>query len=101
MTKLVRPLSSVTKASWISRSVRVDGVDVRTVTAESLLRQIGIVLQDTYLFNTTVMENIRFGRPEATDDQVFAAAKLAHADTFIERLPDKYQTARAIASSWR
>ncbi|MGA2821233.1 MAG: ABC transporter ATP-binding protein [Anaerolineales bacterium] len=73
-------------------AVRVDGVDVRTVTAESLRRQIGIVLQDTYLFNTTVMENIRFGRPEATDDQVFAAAKLAHADTFIERLPEKYQT---------
>lgn len=73
-------------------AVRVDGIDVRTVTAESLRRQIGIVLQDTYLFNTTVMENIRFGRPEASDQDVFAAAKLAHADTFIDRLPEKYQT---------
>jgi ATP-binding cassette subfamily B protein len=73
-------------------AVRVDGIDVRTVTAESLRRQIGIVLQDTYLFNTTVTENIRFGRPQATDEEVLGAAKLAHADTFIERLPDKYQT---------
>jgi len=73
-------------------AVRVDGVDVRTVTAESLRRQIGIVLQDTYLFNTTVMENIRFGRPDAPDDEVLSAAKLAHADTFIERLAEKYQT---------
>jgi ATP-binding cassette subfamily B protein len=55
-------------------------------------KQIGIVLQDTFLFSTTVMENIRFGRPDASDEEVFAAAKLAHADTFIERLPEKYQT---------
>ena len=73
-------------------AVRIDGVDVRDVTAESLRRQIGIVLQDTFLFSTTVMENIRFGRPDATDDEVIAAAKLAHADTFIERLPEKYNT---------
>jgi ATP-binding cassette subfamily B protein len=73
-------------------SVRVDGMDVRKVRSESLRRQIGIVLQDTYLFNTTVMDNIRFGRPAASDEEVFAAAKLAHADTFIERLPEKYQT---------
>ena len=73
-------------------AVRVDGMDVRSVRAESLRRQIGIVLQDTYLFNTTVMENIRFGRPGASDEEVYAAAKLAHADTFIERLPEKYQT---------
>jgi ATP-binding cassette subfamily B protein len=50
------------------------------------------VLQDTFLFSTTVMENIRFGRPEASDEEVMAAAKLAHADTFIERLPQGYQT---------
>ncbi|MBM4424458.1 MAG: ABC transporter ATP-binding protein [Chloroflexi bacterium] len=74
-------------------AVRIDGIDVRDVTAESLRRQIGIVLQDTFLFSDTVMENIRFGRPEATDDEVTAAAKLAHADTFIERLPEKYNTA--------
>jgi len=73
-------------------SVRIDDTDVRDVTAESLRRQVGIVLQDTFLFSTTVMENIRFGRPEATDEEVFAAARLAHADVFIERLPDKYET---------
>jgi len=73
-------------------AVRIDGQDVRDVTAESLRRQIGIVLQDSFLFSTTVMENIRFGRPAATDEEVLAAAKLAHADTFIERLPEKYQT---------
>jgi ATP-binding cassette subfamily B protein len=73
-------------------AVRIDGLDVREVTAKSLRRQIGIVLQDTFLFSTTVMENIRFGRPEASDDEVMAAARLAHADTFIERLPDGYQT---------
>ncbi len=73
-------------------AVRVDGVDVRTVTAESLRKQIGIVLQDTYLFSASVMDNIRFGRPEASDQDVYAAAMLAHADTFIERLPEKYQT---------
>ncbi len=73
-------------------SVRIDDTDVRDVTAESLRAQIGIVLQDTFLFSTSVMENIRFGRPDASDEEVFAAAKLAHADTFIERLPDKYET---------
>ncbi|HRN49755.1 MAG TPA: ABC transporter ATP-binding protein [Anaerolineales bacterium] len=73
-------------------SVRIDGVDVREVTQESLRQQIGIVLQDTFLFSTTVMDNIRFGRPAASDDEVIAAAKLAHADSFIERLPEKYNT---------
>jgi ATP-binding cassette subfamily B protein len=73
-------------------AVLIDGMDVRNVTAKSLREQIGIVLQDTFLFSTTVMENIRFGRPDASDEEVIAAAKLAHADTFIERLPDKYQT---------
>jgi len=73
-------------------AVRIDGVDVRDVTMQSLRRQIGLVLQDTFLFSTTVMENIRFGRPDATDEEVIAAAKLAHADTFIERLPEGYQT---------
>ncbi len=73
-------------------SVKIDGVDVRDVTAQSIRRQIGIVLQDTFLFSTTVMENVRFGRPAATDEEVMAAIRLANADTFIERLPDKYQT---------
>jgi ATP-binding cassette subfamily B protein len=73
-------------------AVLVDGLDVRFVTMASLRAQIGIVLQDTFLFSTTVMENIRFGRPEASDEEVIAAAQLAHADGFIERLPDGYQT---------
>ncbi|MBI5297820.1 MAG: ABC transporter ATP-binding protein [Chloroflexi bacterium] len=73
-------------------SVRIDGIDVRDVTAESVRRQVGIVLQDTFLFSASVMENIRFGKPNATDEEVLAAAKLANADTFIERLPEKYQT---------
>ena len=72
--------------------VKIDGLDVRDVKAASLRRQIGIVLQDTFLFSTTVMENIRFGKPEASDAQVIAAAQLARADAFIERLPDKYNT---------
>lgn len=73
-------------------SLLIDGVDIRSVTVESLRKQIGIVLQDTFLFSTTVMENIRFGRPNASDEEVIASAQLAHADTFIDRLPDKYQT---------
>jgi ATP-binding cassette subfamily B protein len=73
-------------------AVLIDGKDVREVKAESLRKQIGIVLQDTFLFSTSVMENIRFGRPDASDEEVIAAAKLAHADSFIERLPDKYYT---------
>lgn len=73
-------------------AVKIDGLDVRDVQAASLRRQIGIVLQDSFLFSDTVMNNIRFGRPDATDDEVIAAAKLAHADTFIERLSDGYHT---------
>jgi ATP-binding cassette subfamily B protein len=73
-------------------SVTIDGHDVRDVTAASLRRQIGLVLQDSFLFSDTVMNNIRYGRLDATDEEVIAAAKLASADTFIERLPDGYQT---------
>lgn len=75
-----------------SGAVRIDGTDVRAVTVESLRKQIGIVLQDTFLFSASVMENIRFGKPDASDEEVYAAARLAHADTFIERLPEKYAT---------
>ncbi len=75
-----------------SGAVKIDGVDVRTVTTDSLRSQIGIVLQDTYLFSTTVMENIRYGRLDATDEEVIAAAKLVAAHDFIERLPNGYQT---------
>ncbi|GIV77519.1 ABC transporter ATP-binding protein/permease [Litorilinea aerophila] len=73
-------------------AVTIDGVDVRDVTLASLRRQIGIVLQDTFLFSDTVMNNIRFGRPEASDEEVMAAARLARADDFIRRLPEGYQT---------
>ena len=73
-------------------AVRIDGHDVRDVKLHSLRKQIGLVLQDTFLFSDTVMNNIRYGRPEATDEEVIAAAKMVEADTFIERLPDGYQT---------
>ncbi len=73
-------------------AVLIDGMDVRYATTESLRQQIGIVLQDTFLFSTTVMDNIRFGHPEASDEEVIAAARLAHADSFVERLPEGYQT---------
>ena len=75
-----------------SGAVLIDGIDVRDVTAASLRRQIGIVLQDTFLFSVSVMENIRYGRPDATDDEVIEAAKLAHADDFIRSLPQGYDT---------
>jgi ATP-binding cassette subfamily B protein len=75
-----------------SGTVTIDGIDVRNVTLASLRRQIGVVLQDTFLFSDTVMSNIRFGRPDATDKEVIAAAQLARAHDFIERLPDGYQT---------
>src|SRR6185436_4805861 len=73
-------------------AVKIDDIDVRDVTAESLRSQIGIVLQDSFLFSDTVMNNIRYGRLGATDEEVIAAAKLAAADSFIERLPQKYET---------
>jgi ATP-binding cassette subfamily B protein len=73
-------------------AVRIDGLDLRAVTTVSLRRQIGLVLQDTFLFSDTVMNNIRYGRPDATDEEVYAAARLASLDSFVERLPDGYQT---------
>jgi len=73
-------------------AIRIDGHDVRWATRESLRQQMGIVLQDTFLFSGTVMENIRYGRLEADDEAVIAAARLANADQFITRLPEGYQT---------
>ena len=73
-------------------SIKIDGVDIRDVTLKSLREQIGIVPQETLLFSTTVMENIRYGRLDATDDEVIAAAKSANADDFIKNLPQGYQT---------
>ena len=73
-------------------SVRIDGVDVRDVKLHSLRQQIGLVLQDTYLFSSSVMDNIRFSQSDASDEEVIAAAKLAQAHDFIALLPDGYET---------
>lgn len=76
----------------VDGAVLIDGYDVRDVTQASLRRQIGLVLQDTFLFSDTVMNNIRYGRPDASDEEVFEAAKLARAHDFIQSLPDGYET---------
>jgi len=73
-------------------SISVSGTDIRRLTRHSLRGAYGMVLQDTWLSAGTVKENIAFGRPEATDDEIIAAAKAAHADSFIRRLPDGYNT---------
>jgi len=73
-------------------AIYVDGHDIRTIQQAPLRQQLGIVLQDTFLFSDTVMENIRYGRLDATDEEVIAAAKLANADRFIHLLPKGYQT---------
>ncbi|MCB0160723.1 MAG: ABC transporter ATP-binding protein, partial [Caldilineaceae bacterium] len=69
-------------------TITIDGADIRTLPQESIRRQLGIVLQDTFLFSGTVMENIRYGRLDARDDEVYAAARMANADHFIRTLPD-------------
>ena len=73
-------------------AIKIDGLDIRDVKLSSLREQIGIVPQETLLFSTTVMENIRYGRLDATDDEVIAAARAANADNFIRDLPNGYQT---------
>ncbi len=73
-------------------TITYDGIDVRDIRKDDLRRSIAVVLQDTHLFTGTVMENIRYGRLNATDDDCVAAAKLANAHSFIRRLPDGYQT---------
>jgi ABC-type multidrug transport system fused ATPase/permease subunit len=73
-------------------SVSVDGHDLRDVTRSSLRRQMGVVTQDTFLFSDTVMENIRYGRPDATDEEVILAARAVKAHEFIQRMPEGYQT---------
>jgi ATP-binding cassette subfamily B protein len=75
-----------------SGSITLDGRDIRQFTLESLRRQISIVLQDVFLFNGTVRENILFGRPNASDEEVYTAAKIANADGFISALSDSYET---------
>ena len=73
-------------------AIRIDGRDIRALQKASLRRQLGIVLQDTFLFSESVMENIRYGRLDATDEECIAAARLANADQFIRRLPQGYDT---------
>jgi ABC-type multidrug transport system fused ATPase/permease subunit len=75
-----------------SGKVTIDGVDIREYTLQGLRKQIGFVLQDTVLFRGTVAENIAYGRPDATREEIIEAAKLANADEFVERMPDKYDT---------
>ena len=72
--------------------IRYDGININKIKKGDLRRSLGIVLQDTHLFTGTVMENIRYGRLDATDEECMAAAKLANADGFIRRLPDGYNT---------
>lgn len=73
-------------------SIEIDGTDIRDVTLASLRRHLGVVQQDVYLFAGTVADNLRYGRPDATDEEVEAAARAAHAHEFIMALPQGYQT---------
>ena len=72
--------------------IRYDGININKIKKADLRRSLGIVLQDTHLFTGTIMENIRYGKLDATDEEVFAAARLAHADQFINMLPNGYNT---------
>ena len=72
--------------------IRYDGININKIKKDDLRRSLGMVLQDTHLFTNTVMENIRYGRLDATDEEVIAAAKLANADRFIRQLPQGYET---------
>lgn len=72
--------------------IRYDGININKIKKADLRHSLGIVLQDTHLFTASVMENIRYGKLDATDEEVYAAAKLANADTFIHQLPDGYNT---------
>lgn len=72
--------------------IRYDGININKIKKADLRRSLGIVLQDTHLFTGTIMENIRYGKLDATDEEVYEAARLAHADHFIQMLPDGYQT---------
>src|SRR5699024_850378 len=73
-------------------AIKVDGIDIRDVRQRSLRDNIGMVLQDNILFSESIATNIRFGKPDATDEEVIAAAKAANAHGFIEELPQKYET---------
>ena len=72
--------------------IRYDGININKIRKEDLRRSLGIVLQDTNLFTGTILENIRYGKRDATDEEVFEAARLSNADEFIRRLPNGYDT---------
>ena len=73
-------------------SITYDGIDIKLIKKDDLRRSLGVVLQDTHLFTGTVMDNIRYGRLDATDEECIEAAKLANADLFVKHLPEGYQT---------
>jgi ATP-binding cassette subfamily B protein len=75
-----------------SGRILMDGIDIATISRHSLRSRIGMVLQDTWLFGGTIAENIAYGRPDASDDDVIAAAKAAYVDRFVHTLPDGYRT---------
>jgi ATP-binding cassette subfamily B protein len=74
-------------------SIQFDGVDTREITRDSFINQIAVVTQDPFLFDTSIRENIRYGRPDATETEMLAAAHAAHVDEFVDQLPDGYETA--------
>ncbi len=101
MIALVGPTGSgkSTVVSLLSRfynvdsgTIYIDGVDISKVTLYSLRRQIGVMMQDSFIFSGTIIDNIRYGRPEATDEECIKAAKMVNADEFISKLPDGYYT---------
>lgn len=75
-----------------SGTVKIDGIDIKDISLKSLRNQISVVLQDTFIFSGTIMENIRFGRPDASDEEVMKAAEAVGANAFIEKLPNGYLT---------
>ncbi len=87
MINLILRLYDVTQGS-----VTIDGVDIRKISQKSLRSQVGVVLQETYLFEGTVLENITYAKPDATFEEVVEAAKIAHAHEFVTKLPDGYNT---------
>ena len=75
-----------------SGKILIDGIDINSVTIKSLRKQMGVMMQDSFIFSGTIMDNIRYGKLDATDDEVYQAARLAHADQFIQMLPKGYDT---------
>jgi subfamily B ATP-binding cassette protein MsbA len=76
----------------VGGQVSIDGVDLRTIRLSSLREQLGVVLQDTFLFDGTIRENVLFSRPRSTNEQLMEACRIARVDEFAERLPEQYET---------